>query len=34
MKILVDLKICAGHALCAAKAPDVYQLNDDPAKAL
>ncbi len=29
MKIKVDRKVCAGHALCAAKAPDVYQLDDD-----
>jgi ferredoxin len=29
MKILVDRSICAGHALCAAKAPDVYRLDDE-----
>ena len=29
MKIVVDRGICAGHALCAAKAPDVYRLDDD-----
>ena len=29
MKIVVDRSICAGHALCAAKAPDVYRLDDD-----
>jgi ferredoxin len=29
MKIKVDRKVCAGHALCAAKAPDVYTLDDD-----
>jgi len=29
MKILVDRSICAGHALCAAKAPDVYQLDEE-----
>ena len=29
MKICVDRKLCAGHALCAAKAPDVYTLDDD-----
>ena len=29
MKIHVDRGICAGHALCAAKAPDVYQLDDE-----
>ena len=29
MKILVDRQVCAGHALCAARAPDVYQLDDE-----
>ena len=29
MKIFVDRGVCAGHALCAAKAPDVYQLDDE-----
>lgn len=29
MKIKVDRKVCAGHALCASKAPDVYTLDDD-----
>ena len=29
MKIFVDRNICAGHALCAAKAPEVYQLDDE-----
>lgn len=29
MKIHVDRGLCAGHALCAAKAPDVYQLDDE-----
>ena len=29
MRIKVDRKVCAGHALCAAKAPDVYKLDDD-----
>lgn len=29
MKIKVDRKVCSGHALCAAKAPDVYTLDDD-----
>ncbi len=29
MKIVVDRSVCAGHALCAAKAPDVYQLDDE-----
>ena len=29
MRILVDRSICSGHALCAAKAPDVYRLDDE-----
>jgi ferredoxin len=29
MRIKVDRSICAGHALCAAKAPDLYTLDDD-----
>ena len=29
MKIKVDRTICAGHALCAARAPDLYSLDDD-----
>jgi ferredoxin len=29
MQVKVDRKICAGHALCAAKAPEVYTLDDD-----
>ena len=29
MKIKVDRKVCAGHALCAAKAPEVYRLDDE-----
>ena len=29
MKIIVDRQVCAGHALCAAKAPDVYRLDDE-----
>jgi ferredoxin len=29
MKILVDRSVCAGHALCAAKAPEVYQLDEE-----
>ena len=28
MKIQVDRGLCAGHALCAARAPDVFQLDD------
>lgn len=29
MRIKVDRAICAGHALCAIKAPDLYELDDD-----
>jgi ferredoxin len=29
MKIKVDRKVCAGHALCAAKAGEVYTLDED-----
>ncbi len=29
MRIRVDRSICAGHALCAAKAPDVFQLDEE-----
>ena len=29
MRILVDRSVCAGHALCAAKAPEVYQLDEE-----
>ncbi|MFS0736837.1 ferredoxin [Sphingomonas sp. 1P06PA] len=29
MRIKVDRTICAGHALCAIKAPDLYELDDD-----
>jgi ferredoxin len=29
MRIRVDRSICAGHALCAAKAPDVYRLDEE-----
>lgn len=28
MKIIVDCDRCQGHALCAAQAPDVYELNE------
>lgn len=28
MKIHVDTDKCAGHAQCAAHAPDVYELDD------
>jgi len=29
IRIVVDRQVCAGHALCAAKAPAVYQLDDE-----
>ena len=29
MKIKVNRTICAGHALCAAKAPDVYEVDEE-----
>lgn len=29
MKIKVNREFCAGHALCAAKAPDVYELDEE-----
>jgi ferredoxin len=25
----VDRSLCAGHALCAARAPEVYKLDDE-----
>lgn len=28
MKVVVDQYKCQGHALCAAKRPNVYHLND------
>jgi ferredoxin len=28
-KIHVDRALCAGHALCAARAPEVYELDED-----
>ena len=28
MKIVVDCDRCQGHAMCAAQAPDVYELDD------
>jgi ferredoxin len=28
MKIIVDCDRCQGHALCAAQAPDVYELDE------
>lgn len=29
MKIRVDRSICAGHAMCALKGPNVYTLDED-----
>ena len=29
MRIVVDRQVCAGHALCAARGPDVYRLDAD-----
>jgi ferredoxin len=29
VRIKVDRTLCAGHALCAIKAPEVYELDDD-----
>lgn len=29
MKIIVDRQVCAGHALCAAKAKQVYRLDEE-----
>jgi ferredoxin len=29
VKILVNTKLCSGHARCVAVAPHVYVLNDD-----
>ena len=29
MRIKVDRNICAGHALCAARAPELYTLDED-----
>lgn len=29
MRIRVDRAVCAGHALCAIKAPDVYTLDEE-----
>lgn len=28
MKIIVDCDKCQGHALCAAQAPHIYELNE------
>lgn len=29
MRIVVNEKLCCGHAMCAAVAPDVYVLDDE-----
>jgi len=29
LKIVVDTKLCSGHARCANVAPEIYRLNDD-----
>jgi ferredoxin len=29
MRIQVDRRLCSGHALCAAKAPEVYSLDEE-----
>jgi ferredoxin len=29
IRIMVDRSVCAGHALCAARAPGVYRLDDE-----
>jgi len=29
IRITVDRSVCAGHALCAARAPEVYRLDDE-----
>jgi ferredoxin len=29
MKYLVDEALCSGHGLCAAVAPEVYELDDE-----
>lgn len=29
MNVLVDTKLCSGHARCAATAPEVFELDDD-----
>jgi len=29
MKIIIDQPKCAGHARCAAIAPDIFKLDDD-----
>jgi ferredoxin len=29
VKVVVDTEACAGHARCFARAPDIYDLDDD-----
>lgn len=29
MRIRVDRSLCAGHALCAARAPELYTLDEE-----
>jgi ferredoxin len=29
MKVAVDADVCAGHGVCVALAPDVFELTDD-----
>lgn len=29
MKIRVDRRLCSGHALCAARAPELYSLDEE-----
>lgn len=29
MKAVIDSALCAAHGLCAATAPDVYEIDDD-----
>lgn len=34
MRVVVDLKKCAGHANCVMKAPEVFDIDADTSKAL
>ena len=29
MKVMIDLSLCEGHALCVASAPEVFELGED-----
>lgn len=29
MRIKVDRALCMGHAMCAAKAPEIYELDEE-----